>query len=380
MADETRQLPATGNGGGNKEKELLFLCCTTLGAGFPAGHRPSTSSFFVCWRKFLWRVTIEAYARHVTREDHARHPVCGAGSMIILEDDPYVALLREIVDARCGKDYDRERELMPFVVFPISERKGSTLHVIISGREVTREDIERVALSLVRWEGGDPLRVRCVWKGCDDAWERQYWEERVHSEEIKRLRRGPPLGASLVSPESIARIAKRQGTTSEAVRKQLSDDGFAEDEYGNFVRRNPEFDEGDGETFALILRGYAKHMNYAGPLYLSAHSWEQLLFVAEGQQFVTEFSGKRAWYGYLKDIKHLVCIPVANRFEVAGYTAYTVLGDPDFLPAMDEVSIADSEQVKASLALLEEKEKKNREAGEHAGDEKSGDVTEEPKT
>ncbi|GEM_PF-5465632 len=382
MADEARQLSAPKDDGGNNKDELLFLCCGTFGPGFPPGHRWGYAWFFARWGKFLWRVMIETTARHAVEAKHENHPQCIAGSMIVLEGDPYVELLRFAVNVRSGSDPDREQMLNPFFVFPINERKGEMLHVIVSGPEVTWGDIERTALGIVRLHGGDLSRVRCVWKDRDEMKEMLYWKEEVHRRHIEFLRREPAGEADIVSPTGVAHAAKRRGETPEAARKWLIDEGFAEDEHGNFVRRKPEFDEapGEGETFALILCRYAKRVGYTGPLYLSAHSWGELFFVAEGGQFVTRFKGKRAWYGYLKDEKRLVCIPVSNRFEVEGYIAYTIPGDPDFLEAMDEVTIARSDEVDKANAALEEKQKKERAAGAKPPDENAGDAKGETKT
>lgn len=344
MVEKAPYAPRPEDGEGNETKESLFLYCGTYGPEYPPGHRPGGVWFFARWRKFLWHVLLETVGRHAVQAKHDEHPLCGAGSVMVLRDDPYITLFRSIIDFREKGDSAREKELIPFVVFPIEERKCGTLNVIVNGCEILWRDIERVALNLVRWNGGNPSRVRCIWKDRDDARGRRYWEY-IHREHIKKLRCEPPRIIEGVLPENIARIAHARGVTSDEVRKSLIDDGFTEDEKGSFLRKKPALDEGDGETFALILLGYAKRMKYDGPLYLSAHSWEELLVVAEGQRFIAKFNGKRAWYGYLQGIKRLICIPVHNRFDATAYATHDLPGDPDFLEAMDDVRLGSSDVV-----------------------------------
>lgn len=359
MSEDARTLPDDGKG--KKAKEPVFLYCTDYTPGYPSGYRARAIIVFARWRDWLWQIFIETIYAHKMRVAHAQHePSCAPGSMIVSDENPHTALLKQIIYAQRAENVAREKELFAFVIHPAKTRNGCSINLITDGDELAWADIERIVFGLVRFNGGDTSALQCIWKDRDDTEIEERWKiEREAA--LRALLQPPPRMQDVVSAEYIARKAKKEGKTLEQIREHLRATGFVEDENGTFVRPKPPINEGERETIALLLCAYARRNAYSGPLYLSPHSWPELVFVVNGLRRTVYFPGERAWYGYLKDRREIVCIPTESRHRKETYTVWTVAADPDFLEAMVEVStdlIGPSDVVNEGLTALEQKEKK----------------------
>lgn len=361
MSDDTRQaLPDDGKGKNREVKEPVFLYCVGYDPGYPPGYRARGTIVFARWRDWLWQILVETNHSHKARTAHAKHnPPCAPGSMIVSKENPHTALLRQIINAEDAGNIAREKDLFAFVIHPAKKRNGCSINIIVDGEEISWADIERVVFGLVRFNGGDTAGLQCIWKYRDDEEAEARWKKE-RDEALRALRQPPPRMQEVASSEYIAQKAKTQGETPEQVREHLREAGFTEDENGTFVRPKPPFDEGERDTIALLLCAYAQRNAYTGPLYLSPHSWPELVFVMNGKRRTVRFPGERAWYGYLRDSRTIVCIPTESRHRKETYTVWTVAADPDFLEAMVMVSldlIGPSDVVAEGLAALEQKEK-----------------------
>lgn len=354
---ETTRRALRDDGKGKKSGEPLFLYCEEHGLGYPPGHRSGRMVFFARWKHCLWKVRLETVAMHAASVDRGTgHPACQHGSMIVLDENPHSALLRHVVRAQESGAHERERLLFPFVVAvaPLERRDGDTRIIVLDRVELTWEDVEAVALELVYLKRGNPSAVRCIWVDRDEEAELAAWQ-RNQSSYIHELRKPLRERAELVPPSGVERRAESWKMPLEEAREHLREQGYSEDKQGNFIRKYPAFDEGERDQFAHLLFSYAKKRSYKGTIYLSAHAWPELEFVADGKRFQAKFKGERAWYGYFREDKLVVCIPVANRFDMRAYDEHTVPGDPDFFEAMDEVCRAESDEAKNAADALKEK-------------------------
>lgn len=318
----------------------VFIYSLKNGLGCPPGYCLANAHFLARYKNRMWEIVLEFGGAH-KHLHHAEggpdHAVCGPGSIIFGESNPLVTLESLIESMR--KDGSPLEQWLCKLRPTGRDIVAKSVNMVIGENDINWDVAEGAVEYLLAVFVGLPDRLNFVWIDRNQASEDAFHKERLE-ERLKLLRSGALSPTVRISPEEVAKVAEQNEVTIEEAKEHFAKKGFEEQEDGSLVRNPSRINHGLAEVFEARLTAVAKQLGYTGAMFLSPTSWPRVPFVAAGEFMSFGNNERRAWFGYLKQARMLVIMPLDQQVQTE---MYEIPGDPDFLPVMNPV-VSEAEQ------------------------------------